>query len=162
MAILSFNGRVNIAVRIVKEQYPEANLYEADGIATGGPTTDPAQIDQLTVVFQYINSSTVIIKETGYGEFGPPEYIDSPVGDDIVIDWPIEMDLPKATELKVNAGYKDPFSNVTLRNPLMPGVTHPYFTFGVNQFQPYINVDTVTGKVWVAGTGEGDEQQSKN
>ena len=71
MAIFSFNGRVNIAVRIVTEQYPQAVLYEADGTASGGPTTDPAKIDRMRVVFRNVNNTTVIIKETAYGEFGP-------------------------------------------------------------------------------------------
>ena len=43
MTILSFDGRVNIAVRIVTARYPQAKLYEADGVASAGPTTDPAK-----------------------------------------------------------------------------------------------------------------------
>jgi len=147
MAILSFNGRVNIAVRIVTEQYPEAKLYEADGTASGGLTTDPAKIDQLRVVFQNANNTTVIITETGYGEFGEPELIPHFWVGDLVIEWPVEMDLPQANELKEQAGYTEPYANVTLRNPLGPTKTNPYFIFGVNQMQPYIFVDTVTGKV---------------
>ena len=147
MAILSFNGRVNIAVRLVKEKYPEAELYEADGKASGGLTTDPAKIDKLRVVFQNANNSTVIITETGYGEFGDPEFFPCPWADDLVIQFPVDMDLPKANQLKEQAGYTEPFSNVTLRNPLGPTESNPYFIFGVNQKQPYIFVDTVTGKV---------------
>jgi hypothetical protein len=147
MAILSFNGRVNIAVRIVKEQYPEAELYEADGTASGGPTTDPAKIDQLRVVFRNVNNSTVIITETGYGEFGPPQLIPHFWAGDVVIKWPVNMDLPQANQLKEQAGYTDPYSNVTLRNPLGPTVSNPYFIFGVSHSEPYIFVDTVTGKV---------------
>lgn len=147
MAILSFNGRVNIAVRIVTEQYPEAKLYEADGTASGGPTTDPAKIDQLRVVFQNVNNSTVIIKETGYGEFGQPVLIPEPWLEDVVIKWPVDMDLPKANELKEKAGYTNPYGAVTLRNPLGPKIGNPYFIFGGNPAQPYIFVDTVTGEV---------------
>lgn len=145
--ILSFNGRVNIAIRIVQEQYPEAKLYEADGTASGGPTTDPVKIDQLRVVFQNVNNSTVIIKETGYGEFGKPKLIDEPWLEDVVIDWPVKMDLPKANQLKEDAGYTEPYGAVTLRNPLGPTPSNPYFIFGGNPSQPYIFVDTVTGKV---------------
>jgi hypothetical protein len=147
MAILSFNGRVNIAVRIVKGQYPQAELYEADGIATGGPTTDPAKIDHMRVVFRNENNTTVIIQETGYGEFGPPELIKHPWLEDVVIQWPVKMDLPQANQLKEQAGYTNPYANVTLRNPLGPTKSNPYFIFGVNPGQPYIFVDTVTGKV---------------
>ena len=147
MAILSFNGRVNIAVRIVTGEYPEAKLYEADGTASGGPTTDPAKIDQLRVVFQNVDGSTVIIKETDYGEFGKPELIPHPWLEDIVIQWPVDMDLDKANSLKEAAGYTAPYGAVTLRNPLGPTVSNPYFIFGGNPAEPYIFVDTVTGDV---------------
>ncbi len=147
MAILSFDGRVNIAVRIVTEQYPHAKLYEADGVATGGPTTDPAKINHMRVVFQNTGNTTVIITETGYGEFGPPELIHSPWVEDIVIAWPVPMDLPKANELKEAAGFKEPYNNVTLRNPLGPTKTNPFFIFGTAPPHPYVFVDVVTGKV---------------
>ncbi len=148
MAILSFNGRVNIAVRIVKEQYPKAVLYEADGIASGGPTTDPAQIDKLRVVFGNENNTTVIITETSYGEFGQPQLIPHFWVGDIVIQWPVKLDLPEANKLKEEAGYTNPYANVTLRNPLGPTKSNPYFIFGVSHSEPYIFVDTVTGKVF--------------
>ena len=147
MAVLSFNGRVNIAVRIVTEQYPEAKLYEADGTASDGPTTDPLKIDQLRVVFQNVNNSTVIIKEIAYGEFGKPELIPHPWLEDIVIEWPVDMDLDRANSLKEAAGYTAPYGAVTLRNPLGPTVSNPYFIFGGNPAQPYVFVDTVTGEV---------------
>ncbi len=147
MAILSFNGRVNIAVRIVTEQYPKARLYEADGTASAGPTTDPAKIDQLRVVFWNENNTTVIIKSTGYGEFGEPVLIDEPWLEDVIIQWPVKMDLPQANELKEKAGYKEPYGAVTLRNPLGPTRSNPYFIFGGNPSKPYIFVDTVTGEV---------------
>ena len=146
MTILSFNGRVNIAVRIVTEHYPQAKLYEADGIATGGPTTDPAKIDRLRVVFSNINNSTVIIKETGYGEFGKPQLIPEPWLEDVIIEWPVKMDLPEANELMQKAGFKAPYGTVTLRNPLGPIQGNPYFIFG-GPSGPYIFVDTVTGQV---------------
>lgn len=147
MAILSFNGRVNIAVRIVTEKYPEAKLYEVDGTATEGPTTDPAKIDHLKVVFQNVNNSTVIIKEIDYGEFGVPQLILEPWVEDVVIQWPVKMDLAEANELKEKAGYRDPYGAVTLRNPLGPIIGNPYFIFGGNSAKPYIFVDTVTGEV---------------
>lgn len=147
MAILSFNGRVNIAVRIVTEKYPKAKLYEADGIASGGPTTDPAQIDEMRVVFRNENNTTVIIKETAYGEFGEPQLIKSPWLEDVIIQWPVRMDLPRANQLKEDAGYREAYGAVTLRNPLGPKLGNPYFIFGGNPVKPYIFVDTVTGEV---------------
>lgn len=146
MAILSFNGRVNIAVRIVTKQYPQAKLYEADGIAMAGPTTSPAQVNHMRVVFQNINNTTVIIEETGYGEFSNPILVPQPWLEDVVISWPIKMDLPEANKLKEKAGFKQPYSTVTLRNPLGPKPGNPCFIFG-SKGQPFIFVDTVTGQV---------------
>ena len=145
--ILSFDGRVNIAVRIVTEQYPKAVLYEADGTASAGPTTNPAMIDQLRVVFRNENNTTVIIKSISYSDFGKPELIKEPWLEDIVIKWPVKMDLPEANQLKEKAGYKEPYGAVTLRNPLGPTKSNPYYIFGGNPSQPYIFVDTVTGDV---------------
>jgi hypothetical protein len=57
------------------------------------------------------------------------------------------MDLPEANTLKEQAGYKEPYQYVTLRNPLGPTLTNPFFIFGNGPTQPYVFVDIVTGKV---------------
>jgi hypothetical protein len=147
MAILNFVGRVNIAVRIVTEKYPNAKLYEADGVSSTGLTTDPLKIDQLRVVFQNSNNTTVIIQSTGWGEFGEPELIPYPWLEDVVIKWPVNMDLDEANRLKEAAGFKAPYGAVTLRNPLGPHIGNPYYIFGNNPSEPYIFVDTVTKQV---------------
>lgn len=147
MAILSFLGRVNIAVRIVTEKYPEAKLYEVDGESSTGLTTDPLNIDKLRVVFQNSNNTTIIIKSTGWGEFGEPILIDEPWLGDIVIDWPIDMELVEANKLKEAAGYRGAYADVVLRNPLGPKVTNPFYIFGSNPDEPYIFVDTITKEV---------------
>lgn len=146
MAILNFIGRVNIAVRIVTEKYPKAKLYEVDGSACE-LTNDPLKIDQLRVVFQNEDNSTVIIKSTGWGEFGEPVLIQEPWLEDVVIKWPIEMDLVEANQLKEAAGYSASYRTVTLRNPLGPKPTNPFYIFGGNPGQPYVFVDTVTKEV---------------
>lgn len=153
MSVLSFNGRVNIAVRIVKEKYPKARLFEADGVASEGPTIDPLKIDQLRVVFDN-EGQTVIIKETGYGEFGEPELFNQPWIEDIVIEWPVNMDLDQASKLKEEAGYTNGYYTVTLRNPLGPKLGNPYFIFDdINSksdcacTKRYVFVDTGTGEV---------------
>ena len=146
MAILSFDGRVNIATRIVQEQYPDAKLYEADGVSTTGPTDDAAGIDKMRVVFQNSDNTTVMITEEKYGEFGEPKLFKSPFLGDVVIEWPIKMDLTQAIELKNRAGYKGEFTTVTLRNPLGPRRTNPFFIFGSDQ-RAFVFVDVVTGEV---------------
>ncbi len=147
MAILNFVGRVNIAVRLVTEQYPDAKLYEADGVSSSGSTTDPLKIDKLRVVFQNKDNTTVIIKSTGWGEFGEPTLIPEPWLEDVVIQWPVKMDLDEANQLKEAAGYKEPYNTVTLRNPLGPTINNPYYIFGAGPSTPYIFVDTVTKEV---------------
>lgn len=154
MATLSFDGFVNIAVRIVTEKYPQARLYEANGTSSTGPVTDARGIDQLRVVFRNENNSTVIIKSTTWGEFGEPTLIPHPWMEDVVINWPVPMDLPEAISLKDAAGYAQPFANVTLRNPLGPVAGNPYFIFGTNMQSPYIFVDTVTKKVHATSVQE--------
>ncbi|HMK45842.1 MAG TPA: hypothetical protein VK436_04400, partial [Methanocella sp.] len=51
MAILSFIGMTNIAVGIVKEYFPNANLYEVFGVSSRGWTRNWTDIDQLNAVF---------------------------------------------------------------------------------------------------------------
>lgn len=147
MAILSFVGCVNIAVRIVTEKYPKAKLYEASGKSSTGPTTDPLKINELQVVFQNVDNTTVIIKSTTWGEFGEPELIPYPWCEDVVIQWPVKMDLVEANQLKEKAGYKEPYGAVVLRNPLGPTINNPYYIFGNNPGAPYIFVDTITKEV---------------
>jgi len=131
MAILSFLGMVNIAIKLVTEKYPDAELYEVDEVSSNGPTTDVLSIKQLRVVFRTRDGGTAIIKSTAWGEFGPVEYVDQPWLEDIVIPWPIEMDLAQAAELMKKAGYNTPYQTVTLRWPLYPGVKQPFYIFGL-------------------------------
>lgn len=149
---LSFNERVDIAVNTVTEAYPDALLYEADGTADK-VTTKPSGIDHLRVVFDDDNK-TVIITEKAIGVFGTPVVIDAPWCEDIAIQWPIKMDLPRANELKEAAGHTAPYGAVTLRNPLGPTLSNPSFIFGGDPTQPYIWVDTVTGAVTQGETAQ--------
>lgn len=146
MAIISFDGRVNIAVRIVSEKYPNAQLLEASGVAMNGATTNPDQVEGLRVVFANDNNTTVIIKETSFNEFAAPQLIQEPYLGNVVLDWPVKMDLAEANTLKEAAGYTKPFNSVVLRHPLVPSAKHPYFIFGIKN-EPFVFVDTVTKEV---------------
>lgn len=146
--VLDFIGRVNIALRVIKEEYPTAVLYEADGSASKGETTRPEEIDTIRVVCtRPEDGATIIVKITDSDKVGKPIFIPEPWLEDVVIAWPVEMTLLHASQLKEQTGYKDPYVCVTLRNPLGPERTNPYFIFGDNKHQPYIFVDTVTGLV---------------
>jgi hypothetical protein len=149
MAMLSFNGRVQIAIERAQSLYPDAEFLEAQGNSSAGLIEHPAAIDQLRVLFRRHGGATLVVEETGYGTFDKPASIDSIVGG-ATIDWPIGMDLPDADRLKEQFGYTEPYSRVALRIP--QGVTWPNasYVFGGNPQCPDVMVDTVTGKVRAA------------
>jgi len=150
MAIISFGGRANIGIRIVQEKYPGAYLYEIDGKATDGPTKDPNNIDRMRIVCgRYQGSETIIIKEKSFNEFGEPQAFEKPWLEDVIVKWPITMDLPEAIQLKEKADCKDPFEFVTVRNPLGPKPGNPYFIFSNRGSDEHVFVDIITKKVHV-------------
>lgn len=151
-AILNFLGRANIGLRMIRAQYPNAELYEVDTFSRI-PTTNPNDLAQMKVVCQ-VGNGTAIINSTGWGTFGPVQYIDSPWLEDQVIDWPINMDITEACQLMRNAGYTQDFRNATLRKPLYPGVKEPSYIFGMVN-GTYIFVGTISKKVTVNGVGAG-------
>ena len=53
MAVLSFLGNVEIAVRIVRGKYPDAVLYEVDGATDNVSTKDTKAIDKLRCVWVF-------------------------------------------------------------------------------------------------------------
>lgn len=150
MVMLSFNGRVQIAITRAQTFHTDAEFLEARGRASAGLIDHPAAIDQMCVLFRRNDGATLVIEETGYGTFDKPATIDS-IGGGAVIDWPIGMDLPDADRLKEQFGYTEPYSRVALRIP--QGMTWPNasFIFGGNPQCPDLMVDTVTGKVRAAG-----------
>jgi hypothetical protein len=140
-ATLSFLGVVNIAVRLVTEEYPGAELLEGDGVSPSGPTTDPKKVDSWRFVFRAGENGTALIHTTQWGEFGPIHYIDQPWLEDVVIPWPFEMDIVEADRLLKQAGYTDPYVGVTVRWPLYPGVKEPYYIFNFgNQYYVFVGI----------------------
>ncbi len=147
MAMLSFNGRVEIAIERLRSKFPDARLLEAVGTASAGLIEHPSAIDHLHVVFRR-GDTMLLVEETGYGEFGSAVELDveAPTAS-APVAWPIEMDLPDADRLKEQFGYGDPYATVALRVP--QGITwaNASFVFGGNPQCPDVIVDTVTGKV---------------
>ena len=146
---LSFLGLVNIAVRLVTEQYPEAKLYECDGTSPSGPTTKPQDVNSWRFVFRAGGDriGTVFTSTTAWGEFGPPEYVDKPWGGDVVIPWPFEMDIVEADKLLKNAGYTDPYIGCTVRWPLsFPLPKQPFYIFNFGGHR-YVSVGIYDGHV---------------
>lgn len=151
MAILSFNGRVDIAVERLRSRFPDAQLLEAVGKASAGLIEHPSAIDHLHVVFRR-GDTMLLVEETGYGEFGNAVELDvEPPKTSASIAWPIEMDLPDADRLKEQFGYSDPYASVSLRVPLGVAWANASFVFGGNPQCVDVVVDTVTGKVRAGG-----------
>ena len=52
--------------------------------------------------------------------------------EDVVIPWPVPLDLAEAYNLMAAAGYTSPFKNVTLRWPFAdPQPKEPSYIFGI-------------------------------
>jgi hypothetical protein len=148
MTIPDFNERVNTAIRIVKEKYPDAQLYEAFGVASEGFTCDPGKIDKLKVVFRNNENSVIIIQSANSGSFGEPVLFFHSHCENVAIKWPVQMDLTDANKLKENAGYNAPYKAITLRNSLGSKTEMPYFVFVTNCNEPSVFVDITAGKVF--------------
>lgn len=151
MFLLSFNGRVQIAVERVSAMFPDAQLLEAEGKASAGLIEHPSAIDHLHVVFRR-GETMLLVEETGYGEFGNAVELDVAAPQaSATFAWPIEMDLPDADRLKEQFGYGDPYASVRLRVPQGVAWANASFVFGGNPQCPDVIVDTVTGKVRASG-----------
>jgi hypothetical protein len=143
---LSFLGLTNIAVRLVQDEYPGAKLLEGDGIPPGGPTTNPKDVTSWRFVFRTASGGTAFIYTTVWGEFTPVEYVPKPWVGDIVIPWPIKMDIVEADKLLKGHGYTSPYRAVTLQWPLAPGNEQPFYIFGFGPFS-FVFVGIYDGSV---------------
>ncbi|KAF9523271.1 hypothetical protein CPB83DRAFT_887034 [Crepidotus variabilis] len=147
MSTLSYLGNVNDAIRIVEKLYPQAALYEVDGVASDGkPTGDATKINKLRVVFRAGEGTVIINTTSSWGEWSVPTYIPEPWLEDVVIPWPIKMDIVEAAKI-MDADKKAfvEFSSVTLRWPLYPGTEEPYYIF--NSKGHYVFVGVYSHKV---------------
>ena len=129
-ATLSFLGCVNIAVNLAAKQYPTTKLYEVEThVTTPG---QPSPIKDLRVVFQADGgAATVFATMTKWGEFAPLEFKREGWMEDVVIPWPIKMDIVEADQLLKQAGYTGPYGAVTLRHPVALGMREPYYIFSM-------------------------------
>jgi len=144
MAILSFIGMTNIAVGIVKEYFPNANLYEVFGVSSRGWTRNWTDIDQLNAVFGVMlnkkDRSARLCSEK-WGEWGPV-VLGGLWVEDMVIAWPIKLDLEEAVQLMYSSGYTGTFNNTTLRWPVGPGYDEPYYIFHTPDRYIFVGVNS--------------------
>lgn len=135
MAVGTFNARIEVAVAAARARFPDARLHVVVASASAGPTTTPMALDRLKALFRTDEGAVLALEETGYGEFGPLRRLDPAPPLPPAIDWPIEMGLAEADNLKEEAAWIDPYLSVTLRTGPSGG---PEFVFGGPQSPPVI------------------------
>ncbi|EST34914.1 hypothetical protein [Streptomyces roseochromogenus] len=118
------------AVSAAREQFPDAEFYEADGSNPDQPTPNVHDIGMWRFVFR-VEEGTVFVKTAKpWGDLDQPELVPHPWLEDRVIPQPVPMDITAADKLLKEQGhYAGPYTNVTLRWPLFPGVTEPSYFF---------------------------------
>ena len=153
-AILDFFCRINIAVLIVREQYPGAQLHQVEATPNHpGGVTHPNELAHLKAVFSAQKNGTqgiVIIETVGWEAFGPVRFIPSPPLDDAVIPWPPTglKTINEANAILNNHGYTQPFLSVDFRQALNTGVTEPFHIFHLED-GPFGLVGAKDGKILV-------------
>lgn len=154
------------AVKTVQNTRPptfaRAVVLEADGITRGGVctpmgcsggrgTTTASGVVSWRFVFNNqpsrsrFRSATITYGPPPRG-FGAVKGFVSPFVEDVVIPRAPRLTLTQAVALLRRAGHRDPFFNVTLRNPLGPRKSNPLYIFGFAGNE-YIAVNTVTKQV---------------
>lgn len=139
-----FNGRVDRIVRAVRDQWPEAVLLEASSIPSTLVETYPDEV-ALRVVLQ-VDGGTVVVDETDWTQPVSPVFRPQPWLGSARLPWPVALDELEAEALYRAAGHGPGFGAVTLRQPVYPGMTEPYFIFRTPE-GPFIFVGTVTRKL---------------
>jgi hypothetical protein len=109
---------------------PNTRVYLQQNL--GAPFFNPdgesyhAGLDHL--VF-HTSKGTAFISSIGWAEFGPITFVDQPWLEDVLIQWPIKMDITEADQLIKKAGHTGKYGVCVLRHPLYPGVEEPYYIF---------------------------------
>jgi hypothetical protein len=139
-----FNGRVDRIVRVVRDQWRGAILLEASSIPSTLVETYPDEVT-LRVVLQ-VEGGTVVVDETDWTQPVSPEFRPMPWMGSARLPWPVALDELEAEAVYRAAGQGPEFGAVTLRQPIYPGMTEPYFIFRTPA-GPFVFVGTVTRKV---------------
>ena len=142
---LGFNARLDRLIREVRATHPEAVLLEANPVLSSIVTELP-EWSGLRAVLR-VNGGTVVAEQTDL--WGDPrmDFRAIPWMGDMDLPWPVAMDLEEAESALRDAGFGSEYRTVTLRRPVYPGMTEPYFIFGTPT-RGFIFVGTVTRKVF--------------
>lgn len=143
MVVDNFLTCVNHGIQLVRLNYPNSNLYQIDGVASQGPTTNPLDLDDWQLLCRTAAGGIASIHFTWEQEFRAIAHLPQGWIENRIIPWPISMGLMDAIALIRLAGYTHPFQAIALRWPLFPGVQEPFYIFGLaNQTFVFVGVYT--------------------
>ncbi|MFM7100960.1 MAG: hypothetical protein ACKO3N_07295, partial [Verrucomicrobiota bacterium] len=144
LASPGFNGRVDRIVGEVRAQWPGAALLEASSILPTLVETYPDSI-ALRVVF-HVEGGSVVVNETDWTAPVVPEFTALPWLGSARLPWPVALDELEAEAIFRAQAPATSFGAVTLRQPVFPGMTEPYFIFRTPG-GPFVFVGTITRQV---------------
>jgi hypothetical protein len=129
----------------VREAYPEATLLESSPLLTSTVTELPDGVGLRAVL--HVAKGTVVAQQSDPLADPQIDFSPSPWLGDMLLPWPVEMNLEEAESLLRNAGFASEYKTLTLRRPVYPGMIEPYFIFGTLE-HGFVFVGTSTKKVF--------------
>jgi hypothetical protein len=140
-----FNGRLDRMIREVRVLYPEAVLLESYPVLSSTVMDLPDRVALRAVL--RVTGGTVVAEQTNPWTNPQMDFRAVPWMGDMDLPWPVAMNLEEAESALREAGFGPEYKTVTLRRPVYPGMTEPYFIFGTPN-QGFVFVGTVTRKVF--------------
>ena len=127
--ILTFKGRVSLAQKIVKEQYPDASLITVDVKSPSPyPVTDPLRLSHMRCLF-HTEKGQVSITSAGWGTFEPPSLEgENPLG---IKSFNIQdyVDITDAVKDMQKVGISEAFFRAELYEVLAEKPDQPFYLF---------------------------------
>ncbi len=140
-----FNAQLDRLIVKVREAYPEATLLESSPLLTSTVTELPDGVGLRAVL--HVPNGTVVAQQSDPQADPQIDFTPAPWLGDMLLPWPVEMNLEEAESLLRNAGFGSEYKTLTLRRPVYPGMIEPYFIFGTPKFG-FVFVGTSTKKVF--------------
>jgi hypothetical protein len=140
-----FNAQLDRLIVKVREAYPEATLLESSPLLTSTVSELPDGVGLRAVL--HVAKGTVVAQQSDPLADPQIDFNPAPWLGDMLLPWPVEMNLEEAESLLRNAGFASEYKTLTLRRPVYPGMIEPYFIFGTPRFG-FVFVGTSTKKVF--------------
>ena|GEM_PF-1161805 len=145
-AVFALLGEAEV---LVEQGHPRAVLIEALGAPAGAPAQTADDIVKWTFYFMEDHeapAASTVILEWADGQFAAPQTLPQGIIGTMYERLPRTMTLATAITFMRNAGYGDPFSEVTLRKPLtFPMPREAYYIFKIGAH--FVLVGMETGEV---------------